>query len=165
MDWIDALGEAWEREFPGVDVSTLPPLVRLARLSLLIESFQQEVLEPFELTRSDYGVLAMLRRAGAPYEASPSDLTNRLLRSSGGMTKILKRLASAGFVDRVPDPSDGRVSWVRLTDAGHKVQDEVFSAFLAATRKLLAPVSAAELHEVDDSLKVLLDAFEPPPSA
>ena len=123
MDWIDALGEAWEREYPGVDVSTLPPLVRLARLSLLIESFQQEVLEPFELTRSDYGVLAMLRRAGAPYEASPSDLTNRLLRSSGGMTKILKRLASAGYVERIPDPADGRVSWVRLTAAGHEVQD------------------------------------------
>ena len=165
MDWIDALGAAWEREFPGVDVSTLPPLVRLARLSLLIESFQQEVLEPFELTRSDYGVLAMLRRTGAPYEASPSDLTNRLLRSSGGMTKILKRLASAGLVERIPDPSDGRVSWVRLTDVGHELQDRVFLAFLAATRERLAPVSAAELCAADDSLKVLLDAFEPPPSA
>lgn len=164
MDWIDALGEAWEREYPGVDVSTLPPLVRLARLSLLIESFQQEVLEPFELTRSDYGVLAMLRRAGAPYEASPSDLTNRLLRSSGGMTKILKRLASAGYVERIPDPADGRVSWVRLTAAGHEVQDRAFAAFLAATRELLAPLSTAELRDADGSLKALLDAFEPRPS-
>ena len=99
MDWIDELGTAWQREYPGVDVSTLPPLVRLARLSLLIEAFQHEVLAPFELTPSDYGVLAMLRRAGKPYQLSPSDLTSRLERSSGGMTKILKRLEAGGLVE------------------------------------------------------------------
>ncbi|MEZ4291821.1 MAG: hypothetical protein R3E53_15300 [Myxococcota bacterium] len=40
--------------------------MRLARLGVLIEGFQQAVLEPFEFTSSDYGVLASLRRAGRP---------------------------------------------------------------------------------------------------
>jgi DNA-binding MarR family transcriptional regulator len=160
MDWIDDLGEAWRREYPGVDVSTLPPLVRLARLSLLIEAFQHQVLEPFDLTPSDYGVLAMLRRAGDPYQLSPSDLTNRLQRSSGGMTKILKRLTSGGLVERTPDPNDGRGSLVRITASGHAVQDRVFNAFITATQKLLAPVPAGKLRETDRSLKALLDVFE-----
>ena len=159
-DWIDELSAAWRREYAGLDVSTLPPLVRLSRLGLLIESFQQEVLEPFELTPGDYSVLAILRRAGPPYELSPSHLSSRLERSSGGMTKILKRLEEGGRVRRTPDPDDGRGSRVSLTRAGLEIQDRVFHAFLSATQNVLKPVSIAKLREVDRSLRVLLDAFE-----
>ena len=111
MDWIDDLAAAWKREYPKLDVSTFPPMVRLARLGLLIEYFQQEVLEPFELSSGDYGVLAALRRAGAPYALNPSQLTSRLERSSGGMTKILKRLEERGLVKRSPDPLMVAARW------------------------------------------------------
>ena len=83
MGWIDDLARAWRREYPGRDVTPLPPLVRLARLGVLLEAFQHEVLAPFELTPADYGVLALLRRAGQPYELTPSRLTSNLRRSSG----------------------------------------------------------------------------------
>ena len=159
-DWIDELGTAWRREYRHADTGTLPPLVRLARLSLLIDSLQTEVLRPFDLARSDYGVLAMLRRAGSPYELSPSQLTNRLARSSGGMTKILKRLEEAGLVQRLPDPDDGRGSRVSLTAAGLELQDRVFNAFLVASQDLLAPVSESRLRDVDRALRTLLGAFE-----
>ena len=159
-DWIDELGRAWRREYRGTDTAALPPLVRLARLSLLIDSLQTEVLRPFGLARGDYGVLAMLRRAGAPYELSPTQLTSRLERSSGGMTKILKRLEEAGLVRRLPDPEDGRGSRVSLTRAGLELQDRVFHAFLAASRELVAPLPEPRLREIDRSLRVLLGAFE-----
>jgi DNA-binding MarR family transcriptional regulator len=160
MTWIDDLSTAWDREYPDLDVRTLPPMVRLARLSVLIESFQNEVLEPFELTPSDYGVLAALRRSGAPYEMSPSKLYSRLERSSGGMTKILKRLDEQGLVTRSKDPEDGRGSLVALTPAGVDVQERVFNAFLSATQDLLQDVSVSELRVVDGALQQLLDAFE-----
>jgi DNA-binding MarR family transcriptional regulator len=159
-DWIDALGSAWRREYPGAETAPLPPLVRLARLAVLVEAFQAKVLRPFDLARSDYGVLAMLRRAGSPYELSPSELTSRLERSSGGMTKILKRLEEAGLVRRLPDPDDGRGSRVSLTKAGLELQDRVFRAFLAASQELLGSLSAAKLREADRTLRVLLGAFE-----
>jgi DNA-binding MarR family transcriptional regulator len=159
-DWIDRLDGAWRREYRGLDTEPLPPLVRLARLALLLDAFESEVLRPFALARSDYGVLAMLRRAGRPYELSPSALTNALDRSSGGMTKILKRLEEAGWVRRLPDPDDGRGSRVSLTKAGLELQDRVFHAFLAASQDLLAPLSAAKLREADRSLRALLATFE-----
>ena len=102
MGWIDDLSTAWEREYPELDTTTFPPMVRLARLSVLIESFQQSVLAPFALSSGDYGVLAALRRAGHPYQLSPSKLYSRLERSSGGMTKILKRLEDQKLVKRAP---------------------------------------------------------------
>src|SRR5262249_56153407 len=89
-DWIDELGSVWRREYRHLDTTALPPLVRLARLAILIDSLQDEVLRPFELARGDYGVLAALRRAGAPYELSPSQLTSPLPPPSARMTTIPK---------------------------------------------------------------------------
>ena len=108
MDWIDESSEAWAREYPDVDMSTLSPITRLVRLGVLMDTFQKETLEPFELTPSDYAVLSTLRRAGPPYQLSPSELYTVLERSSGGMTKMLNRLEGLGLIERIPDPEDRR---------------------------------------------------------
>jgi DNA-binding MarR family transcriptional regulator len=134
--------------------------VRLARLGLLIERFQQEVVAPFEISAGDYGVLAALRRAGRPYALKPSNLYVRLHRSSGGMTKTLKKLEEQGLVERSPDPNDGRGSLVSLTPAGLALQDEIFQAFLLASQSLLAPLSESRLSADDEALRELLAIFE-----
>ena len=158
MGWIDDLARAWRREYPGRDVTPLPPLVRLARLGVLLEAFQHEVLAPFDLTPADYGVLALLRRAGPPYELTPSRLTSNLRRSSGGITKMVSRLESRGLVRRTPDPDDGRGCRVRLTRAGLVMQERVFAAFVRASGELLAPLGA--LADTDRELDRLLGVFE-----
>ncbi len=160
MSWIDDLSTAWEREYPELDTRTFPPMVRLARLSVLIDSFQQQVLAPFGLSSGDYGVLAALRRAGAPYQLTPSRLYSRLQRSSGGMTKILRRLEERGLVERAPDPTDGRGSVVSLTAEGAELHERVFRAYLDATQALLDPLPETELKDADRVLMQLLDLFE-----
>lgn len=160
MAWIDDLSTAWTREYPGLDASTLPPMVRLARLGVLIEGLQSEVVAPFEITMGEYGVLAALRRSGAPYQLSPTSLHTRLQRSSGGMTKMLKNLERLELVVRAPDPTDGRGSVVSLTRKGRRLQDQIFHRFLSATQELLEPVSKTELENVDHALHVLVDCFD-----
>jgi DNA-binding MarR family transcriptional regulator len=160
MDWVDEFAEAWAREYAAADTSSLLLITRLARLSILIDAFQQETLEPFELAPSDYAVLSALRRAGAPYELSPSKLYNDLERSSGGMTKMLKRLESLGLVKRAPDPQDGRGSLVGLTPTGIDVEEQVFKLFLSRTHDLLAEVSKSKRDAIDKSLRSLLDTIE-----
>jgi DNA-binding MarR family transcriptional regulator len=160
MGWIDDLSTAWEREYPELDTTTFPPMVRLARLSVLMEAFQHRVLGPFGLSSGAYGVLAALRRAGKPYQLTPSKLYSRLQRSSGGMTKILKRLEEQQLVERAPAPHDGRGSVVSLTQKGVKVQDQVFHAFLDGTQDLLHSMSATDVKDTDRMLQNLLDLFE-----
>jgi len=160
MDWIDDISKAWSDEYPDLDTIPMAPLIRLARLGVLIDDFQHEVLEPFELTPSDYAVLAALRRNGKPYSLNPSQLYTRLQRSSGGMTKILKRLEQHELVKRTNNPDDGRGSLITLTRRGLSVQDRVFSAFLTASKTVLGPMSNKELGEADRALRSLLDAFE-----
>jgi DNA-binding MarR family transcriptional regulator len=80
------------------------------------------------------------------------------------MTKILKRLEEAKLIERVPDPNDGRGLLVGLTREGLALQGRVFNAFLAASRELLGPLSAAKLREVDRALRTLQEAIESDPS-
>lgn len=162
MDWIGDISEAWRQEYPDLDASSMAPLVRLARLGILIERFQQEVLEPFGLAPSDYSVLAALRRSGTPYALNPSQLYTRLQRSSGGMTKILKRLEEGRLVRRVDNPEDRRGSIISLTPRGLAAQSQAFSAFLGSSEKLLSPMQHAEQDAADRSLRALLDVFEAP---
>lgn len=160
MDWIEELVSDWTKEDPQLDFSSLPPIIRLARLSTLIDRFQHDVLSPFELTPADYAVLATLRRAGRPYSLSPSQLYGQLRRSSGGMTKILKRLEESAFIERAPDPEDGRGLLVTLTGRGQSHHDRVFRAFAAASTRILATLSIQEKFEIDRVLKQTLDVLE-----
>jgi DNA-binding MarR family transcriptional regulator len=160
MDWIDEFSQAWAREYPDTDTSTLSPMTRLVRLGVLMDNFHKETLEPFELTPSDYAVLSTLRRVGPPYQLSPSELYTALERSSGGMTKMLKRLEGLGLVERVPDPQDGRSLRVVLTESGLALQEEVFHVFLSRTQELLQTISPSKLREIDSTLRILLDGIE-----
>jgi len=159
--WVDDFSEAWAREYPAAkDTSGLVLVTLLARLSVLIETFEQETLEPFDLMPSDYAVLGALRRSGPPYELAPHQLYTALERSSGGMTKMLKRLESLGLVKRVRDPNDKRSRLVRLTSAGKQVEGEAFEAFLSGTHQLLQRASRRDLQAIDDALRRLLEIIE-----
>jgi DNA-binding MarR family transcriptional regulator len=164
VDVVDELSEGWAREHPRLATDTLTPLVRLHRIAMRLESFERDVIAPFGLAASDSRVLAHLRRVGPPYRVSPTDLYGRLGRSSGGMTKILKRLEEAKLIERVPDPNDGRGLLVGLTREGLALQGRVFTAFLAASRELFGSLSAAKLRDVDRALRTLHGALERDPN-
>jgi DNA-binding MarR family transcriptional regulator len=159
LESVEELAATWRKEFRGVDTSVLPPLVRLTQLASLMDAFQRQVLEPFEISYADYAALSMLRRAGPPYELTPSQLYGRLERSSGGMTKILKRLEEAGWVRRSPDPNDGRGWRIGLTKRGFDLQDRLFHAYLQASKDLMAPLSATKQRELDRALSQLVETF------
>ncbi len=160
MSWLEDLSAAWKNEYADLDTTVLAPMTRLARLSVLIDTFQQEIVAPFGVSTGEYAVLAALRRAGTPYQLSPSKLYSGLQRSSGGMTKSLKNLELRGLVERTKDPHDGRGSLASLTPAGLDVQDQIFKAYLVATQELFSPLSSKALGEADIILTQLLDAFE-----
>jgi DNA-binding MarR family transcriptional regulator len=162
--WVHDFSESWAREYPQAsDTSGLLLITLLARLSLQIESFEQDTLKDFDLTPTDYAVLAALRRVGPPYELAPSVLYTSLERSSGGMTKMLKRLEALGYVTRSQDPSDKRSNLVCLTPTGKEVEEAAFEAFLARTHQLLAPTSPDELSTISDAVARLITIIENDP--
>jgi DNA-binding MarR family transcriptional regulator len=158
MHWVDDFTEAWAREYPDADTSGMLLIARLARLSVLIDTFARDTLDPFHLMQSDYAVLAALRRVGPPYTLAPNELYTGLERSSGGMTKMLRRLEGLGLVRRVKNPADKRSKLVRLTAAGKRVEEEAFEAFMSRAHELLGPLS--DLATINESVQSLVAIIE-----
>jgi DNA-binding MarR family transcriptional regulator len=150
----------WRAELGDVDEDTVLIMAWLARLSRSIDEAYQADLRSFGLTYSEYAALHTLRIEGPPYQMSPSRLNQVLSLSSGGITKTIDRLESAGFVKRMPDPSDGRGVLVGLTARGRMMASRIFDAGLRKYSETLDRLSRAERRRLIVSLRTLLDAFE-----
>jgi DNA-binding MarR family transcriptional regulator len=159
-DHVDHLIEQWRAERPDVDVSPMAVIARLSRLSRIFERRVEDLYTKFDLNQSRFGVLAALRRAGPPFCLSPTDLYNSLLISSGAMTNRLERLSAAGYIERVPDPGDGRGMLVSLTPAGKRLIDRVLGPHYENERRLLASLTAQEQEQLAGLLRRLLIEFE-----
>jgi DNA-binding MarR family transcriptional regulator len=132
---------------------------RLARVGLLVDAFQHRCLDPFGLKFIDFSVLRVLQLTGPPYEMSPTELAEVLLRSSGGMTQILDRLERSGFVARGSDESDRRKVVVGLTDRGLDTAQRASAAYARERRRILRALSPDEVEDVDAAVRRLLDVL------
>ena len=158
-DAVDAVADSWERELPGLVGVELALAKRAGRVSALFGERVNAELARMGLTKAEYEILAVLRASGAPYRLRPSDLTNRLLLSSGGTSNLLRRLTAADLVEREPDPADARSSWVQLTAHGIKVAEDAVRAAIAAQAALLRPVPPEIVEAAVTALRDLLLAL------
>ena len=129
---------------------------RAARLSAMLDSAALAKVTRLDLTRAEYEVLATLRRVGAPYRLRPAELASELLLSSGGTSNVVRRLRELGFVTREANSSDGRSSWVQLTDAGVVMAERAVRAAVAAQGELLRDIPKRTKRTLADLLRVML---------
>jgi MarR family 2-MHQ and catechol resistance regulon transcriptional repressor len=91
------------------------------------------------LARSDGGQLTM------------SGLADQVALTSGGITRLVDRMAVAGLVERRPCPTDRRVAYAGITDAGRERLAEAAVAHAANLRAVFAGFSATD-HTTLDAL-------------
>ncbi|KMW47340.1 MarR family transcriptional regulator [Ralstonia insidiosa] len=158
MDRAAQAVEQWNRERPDLDVGSMLLLGRLGEAALVIA---RERLNPlfadFGLQPGEFDVLATLRRSGAPYALTPTALYDATMMSSGGMTNRIDRLQQAGWVERRPNPEDGRGTLVALTKAGFALIDKAVSAHVENQRAVLSVLTDAEQRQLAKLLAKLID--------
>lgn len=155
-DEVDDIVAAWQRERPDLDVEPLHVLSRLDRLAGVLGERRAAVFARHGLRRHEFDVLAVLRRAGEPFELTAGELAARTYVTSGTMTSRLDGLTERGLVTRAPDRVDGRLVRVALTPAGRQIVDAAFEALLAAERDLLTPLPAETVAPLAATLRALL---------
>ena len=159
-DHVDRVRAEWAAERPELDTWPVEIVGRIGRLARFFDSALDEALADHGLSRDVFDVLAALRRSGHPYELSPTDLYDRLMRTSGAVTNRLHRLESAGLITRAPDPLDGRGRRVRLTARGRKLVEAAAAPHLDNERRLLRGLSSQEQRTLARLLKKLLISIE-----
>jgi DNA-binding MarR family transcriptional regulator len=153
---MDAVTDAWRREMPELERPESEVTRRAARLDQLLEEALSGCLAPRNLTKADFNVLSILRTAGAPCELRPTDIRNRLLLTPGGVSNIINRLEGLGLAERVPDPGDRRISWVRLTRAGTEAAEDAMRAWSAAQTRMFAGLDPMLARQASDALREIL---------
>ncbi len=135
---------------------------RLTRVGLLVDAFQHRCFDPLGLLFIDYSVLRLLQLAGAPYRMSPTELSEVVLRSSGGMTQILDRLERDGLVTRAADPTDRRKVMVGLTPEGLGTAEAANARYAGERERLLGPLAPADVESIDQAVHLLLELLGSP---
>ncbi len=160
QDHVDRVRAQWRAVRPELDTSPIAIVARIGRAAAYFDQSTNALMSEHGLARSSWDVLASLRRAGAPYEMSPTDLYRALMRTSGAMTNRLHRLERAGLIERAPDPEDGRSLLVRLTAQGRDLVDEISPLHMENERCLLESLSDEQREVLPDILRRLLRQFE-----
>lgn len=147
----------WRRELPELDVlpmEVVGSLVHAARL--IVRTHLEPFFQSHGLQQGEFDVLATLRRAGAPYALSPTDLFEALMISSGGMTNRLDRLEKAGLIARSRNPEDRRGTIVSLTERGLELINRIIPLHVENQARAIAALSQKEQKQLRDLLSKLI---------
>ena len=103
---------------------------------------------PGTISLTHIAVLAQLSRRGA---MTAGEVASRLRSAPQSLTRVFAALQEQGFLERTPDPDDGRQALLAVTDAGRRA----LADDMRPRDEWLAQVIAAELTEAERDLLVI----------
>jgi DNA-binding MarR family transcriptional regulator len=117
---FDPISEArrqWRARGWGDAAPAMSVVTSIIRVQQILLARAEAVLRPFDLSFARYEVLMLLSfssRGALPL----GKIGERLQVNPASVTNAIDRLEEQGFVERVPNPDDGRGTLARLTDDG-----------------------------------------------
>ncbi len=95
----------------------------------------------------------LLRLANAPHgELTMGELARAMHLTSGGATRIVDRMITAGEVERSPCQDDRRVLHARLTPRGRQRAEQAATAHADSLRAAYTPLTPEEIVTLDKLL-------------
>ena len=113
----------WERAGWGEVADGMVAVTSVMRAHQILLARVENALRPYDLSFSRFELLRLLAfsHAGALPITKASD---RLQVHVTSVTHAIRRLESDGLVERLPHPTDGRTTLVRLTELGRSTVED-----------------------------------------
>jgi len=102
-------------------------------------------LTDYGLTTSQFGVLEALYHLGT---LSQRELADKLLKSPGNISIVLKHIEERGLISRDRDPADNRYMQVCITDQGRYLISGMFDQHVSGIVKEMSVLTAEEQDEL-----------------
>lgn len=128
--------------------STVEVLVWAFRVGRQVEAWLSDALAPEGFDTSEYMAVSALWMTGEPHQLSAGEIADRLVQTTGGTTKTIRRLEDRGLVRRVADPDDGRRALIQLTPNGLRSAESTLELILDAFDLDIGDLDAAERSEL-----------------
>lgn len=154
FDPVQEAARLWDQRWN--ETSRMRAVTSLMRVHQLLIIELDELLRPLGLTFARYEVLVLLsfsRRGALPL----GKIGERLQVHATSVTPLVKRLESAGLIQRVPHPEDGRAVLASITPAGLRALQQATELIVNA-RFGLSSLS-------DEQCDQLTELLTPPRSA
>lgn len=140
--------------------------LNLLRTMSLLENQTQRLFRSHGLSESTYNILRILRGHRRRAEASDqrfqgvpcSVVAGQLVAQVPDLTRLVDRLARAGFVKRRRSDTDRRVVLIDITESGLATLDVLEEPLSALHRSQLGHLTGGELTELN---RLLVKAREP----
>jgi DNA-binding MarR family transcriptional regulator len=127
----------------------------------IIDTLDAELRAAHGLSMSDYDVLLRLAHAEGR-QLRMSDLAERIMFSPSGLTRVIDRLATQGWIDRLRDTADARVVFARLTEKGHEMVRQAAQTHIGGIREhFTGRLTRQQLRSVASALQVIAGPHKP----
>ena len=143
-DALDRILDQWRSERPDLDCSPMGIIGRISQLQREVNLAQRATFGRHGLDVPSFDVLAALRRAGPPYQLTPTELMRTAL------------VEERGLITRERSREDGRAVVVSLTDEGRHALDAALPDHLETERKLLEGLTDDDREQLAGLLRRFL---------
>lgn len=131
-----------------------------AELALLIDRFMRRIHFALQSKAADFdtqkvgpgGGIVLLTMSDLKCTGL-QELTKQVARDKSQMTRTIRSLEAKGLVERMPSPTDARVTLVRLTQSGEQFVDMLKEVVSETINDILAPISKSEEQVLRDLLE------------
>jgi DNA-binding MarR family transcriptional regulator len=162
-DLVDSVVADWRRARPETRADAIQIVGRIIWLGRHYEETVTRMLSGPGLSYSDYDVIETLRRAGSPYELTPTELSRRVLLTSGGLTACLRRLEAKGLISRRGVPEDRRRLLAKLTPKGFDLIESFVDQRFEVADQALATLDPEQTAALELLLRRLVTPIDTAP--
>jgi len=123
----------------------------VARTETVLREGIERLLEPYDLTLTQYNVLRVLRGADST-GLCRNEIRDRLVTRMPDVTRLLDRMEDAGLIHRVRSTEDRRQVNTTLTPKGRKLVNELDAPMAKVHEQQLGHLDAKQLKTLIDLL-------------
>ena len=123
---------------------------------LLLEALKRRIA-PCDITLAQYFLMRQLWEAEG---ISQSELSDRLQTTAAASVQIIDSLEERGFIKRIRDDSDRRVTHVYLTAKGRTLRSKLLHFAYAVSKRALRNIAPASVVELRRVLALIRDNLE-----
>lgn len=87
----------------------------------------------------------------------PSQLADRSGITKQSVNDLLGHLERHRYLDRVPDPADGRARVIRLTTRGHQLEKRIYAEAGAAEQRIAETLGPRRFAQLKSALELLTE--------
>ena len=118
----------------------------------------RDIYDPTRVSRRTRKELERIEQAAAVRQAALQAAARDALKELEGIVQQLER---AGYVERVPDPTDGRARLVKITARGYAAREAVLPVLAEVEEQWLAHIGPERMAQLRETLTMLREITDP----